>query len=97
MSTLPQSKEHHVLLELNNSSLHPLNARENAVENDIIMLELCRKYEVPIIMNSDAHCAEDIGNHSFTDVLLKEIGFPEYLIVNRSVEEYKKYINRFKK
>lgn len=91
------AKEHHVLLELNNSSLHPLGARQNAVPNDIMMLELCRRYEVPIIMNSDAHCAEDVGNHSFTDVLIKEIDFPEHLIVNRSVEEYKKYINRFRK
>ena len=90
------AKENHVLLELNNSSLHPLGARQNPLPNDIMMLELCRKYEVPIILNSDAHCAEDVGNHQFTDVLLAELDFPEHLIVNRSVEEYKKYINRYK-
>ena len=91
------AKEHHVLLELNNSSLHPLNARQDAVKNDIIMLEFCRKYQVPIILNSDAHYTDDIGNHSMTDVLLEELDFPEHLIVNRSVEEYRKYVNRYKK
>lgn len=91
------AKEHHVLLELNNSSLHPLNARQDAVKNDIIMLEFCRKYQVPIILNSDAHYADDIGNHSMTDVLLSELDFPEQLIVNRSVEAYQKYVNRYKK
>lgn len=91
------AKEHHVLLELNNSSLNPLGARQDPLPNDILMLELCRKHEVPIIMNSDAHCAEDVGNHSFTDVLIAELDFPEHLIVNRSVEEYKKFINRFRK
>ncbi len=91
------AKENHVLLELNNSSLHPLGARKDPLPNDIVMLELCRRYEVPVIMNSDAHCAEDVGNHQFTDLLISELDFPEHLIVNRSLEEYKKYTNRFRK
>lgn len=90
------AKEHHVLLELNNSSLNPDNSRKDPLPNDIRMLELCRKYEVPIIINSDAHCANDVGNHGFAELLIKELNFPEHLIVNRSVEEYKKYVNRFK-
>ena len=91
------AKENHVLLELNNGSLHPLGARVNPLPNDIRMLELCCRYEVPVILNSDAHCAEDVGNHKFTDVLLEELDFPEHLIVNRSVEEYKKFINRYRR
>ncbi len=90
------ARECHVLLELNNSSLNPLSARQNTRPNDIVMLEQCRKYEVPIIVNSDAHYAGDVGNHSFAGELLEEIDFPEHLIVNRSVEEYRKYVNRFR-
>lgn len=89
------AKKHHVLLELNNASLHPLGSRKNPRPNDVVMLELCRNYEVPIILNSDAHCAADVGNHQYSEELLREMEFPEQLIVNRSVEEYKKYINRF--
>ena len=91
------AKEHHVLLELNNSSLNPQGSRKNAWENDVKMLELCVKYKAPIIMDSDAHWAGDVGNHEFSEKLHQELRFPQELIVNRSVEEYKKYVNRFKK
>ena len=54
------------------------------------------KYQVPIILGSDAHTQEDVGNHRELDGLLEQTGFPEELVVNRSVEEYKKYINRYR-
>jgi putative hydrolase len=88
------AKEQHVLLELNNTSLRPGGSRQNARENDIQMLKLCRKYNVPIIVDSDAHCIWDVRNFDYADMLLTELDFPEELVVNRSVEEYRKYINR---
>lgn len=91
------AKEHHVLLELNNSSLSAKGARKDPVPNDRKMLELCRTYKTPIIVNSDCHCAADVGGHGYADKLLEEMDFPEELVVNRSVEEYKKYINRFRR
>ena len=90
------AKEQHVLIELNNNSLHPLGARQNPIPNDIEILKYCRQYQVPIILGSDAHTQEDVGNHRFVEILLEAVDFPEELIVNRSVEEYKKYINRYK-
>ena len=88
------AKEQGVLLELNNNSLHPLGARQDPLPNDIEMLEYCKKYGAPIILGSDAHTQEDVGNHTFVRILLEEMDFPEELIVNRSVAEYQKYINR---
>ncbi len=90
------AKEQHVLLELNNHSLAPGCSRENAWENDQEMLKYCKKYGTPIILDSDAHCAVDVGNHIYSEQLLVELDFPEKLVVNRSVEEYKTYINRFR-
>ncbi|MDY4516102.1 MAG: phosphatase [Lachnospiraceae bacterium] len=90
------AKDKGVLLELNNTSLHPKSSRKDAAPNDRILLRLCKEYEVPIILGSDAHTQEDIGNHRYLDALLEETAFPENLIVNRSVDEYKKYINRYK-
>lgn len=90
------AKEHHVLLEVNNTSLNPRGFRKNARENIQTMLEFCRRYEAPVILDSDAHCAEDVGNCCYSEAIISETGFPEELIVNRSVEEYKKFINRFK-
>ena len=88
------AKERHVLLELNNTSLHPKGSRKDPKPNDREMLRLCSQYQVPIIVNSDAHSAFDVGEHGYAEALLKEMRFPGELIVNRSVEEYKKYINR---
>lgn len=91
------AKEHHVLLELNNNSLNPQGGRVDTAPNDIEMLKLCKKYQVPIVMNSDAHCIYDIGNQCYSEAILKEVDFPEELIVNRSVEELKSYINYYKR
>lgn len=90
------AKEHGVLLELNNSSLDPVGARKDPIQNDVIMLELCKKYQVPIVMDSDAHSPNNVGNHCFSLALLECVDFPEELIVNTSVETYKQYINRYK-
>lgn len=91
------AKEYEVLLELNNSSLRPGGSRKNARGFDAEMLKLCMEYQTPIVIGSDAHVDTDIGRHDEALELLKEIGFPEKLVVNRSVEELKKYANRFRK
>lgn len=90
------AKETNTLLEVNNNSLNPNGARKGARENLIKMLELCRQYEQPVVMNSDAHVFCDVGRHDFSEKLIEELGFPEELIVNRSVDVFKEYINRKK-
>ena len=45
------AKETHTLLEVNNNSLNPMGARKNTRGNLITMLELCREYGQPVIMN----------------------------------------------
>ena len=70
-----------------------MGARKNTRDNLIAMLELCREYEQPVIMNSDAHVFSDVGRRDFSEALIREIGFPEELIVNRSVAAFKEYLN----
>lgn len=88
------AKDHHVLLELNNSSLHPNSHRFHARENLIVMLNLCKRYGAPIIVNSDAHAEFDVGNHRRAHALLEELSFPEALVVNTSVEKFKRYLKK---
>lgn len=90
------AKENGVLLELNNSSLRPNGARLNPLENDIEMLELCKKHGVPIVIGSDAHVDLDVGAYDQAEKLIEQLDFPEELVVNRSVEEIKKYVNKYK-
>lgn len=86
------AKEYHVLLELNNSSLNPLGERLNSRDNMKTMLKLCQKHQTELIIDSDAHIADDVGNHKYVHELLDNLNFPEELIVNTSVDKFKKYI-----
>lgn len=86
------ASEHHKLLEVNNSSLNPMSFRPGARDNYLKMLELCKRYRTSIIMDSDAHCEADVGNHSYAQALLKEVDFPEDLVANTSLERLASYI-----
>ena len=88
------AKEYHTLLEINNSSLKPARNKVDARENNRKILELCKKYEVPVILGSDAHVSFDIANYEFLYALLQQTEFPEELIVNRSVEIFKNYLKK---
>ena len=77
------------LIELNNASLSPKSFRKNAKEADKEILRLCEKYEVPVVVSSDAHVEEDILNFEYADALLCEVNFPLELIVNTSAEKLK--------
>lgn len=89
------AKEYHTLLELNNSSLHPLAERQNARENDLEMLKLCKKYGASVIMGSDAHYRDDILNHGKVMELLELSDFPEELVANTKKERLFAYINKY--
>lgn len=86
------AKEHHVILELNNSSLSPLSVRKSPKENDRKMLRYCMEYQVPIVVGSDAHVDTRVGSHEYAEELLLEEQFPEELVLNRSVAELKNYL-----
>lgn len=88
------AKEYGVLLEMNNSSLRPGGSRRGCRELDQELLRLCMKYQAPVVIGSDAHVDTDVGRHDLVLELMEEIGFPEELVVNRSVRELKKHINR---
>lgn len=90
------AKEHHKLLEVNSSSLHPASPRPGARENYGKLLEYCRQYEVSIIIGSDAHIECDAGNHVRAHQLLEELDFPEELVVNASIDRLLPYIPRLK-
>lgn len=88
------AKQYNTLLELNNNSLNPINRRKNARENNIKMIELCKKYNVPILISSDAHVDEDICNFTLVQEVLNIVNFPKELIINTSVENFKTFIQK---
>lgn len=91
------AREYGVLLEMNNSSLSPCSFRENAAENYRKMLEYCKEFNTPIVVDSDAHVDLDVGNHQLAMQILEEMDFPENLVANTQPEMLKKYINYLKR
>jgi putative hydrolase len=91
------AKENGVLLEMNNSSLAPTSFRKATTEGYLEFLDLCKSYDQPIVMGSDAHVDLDVGNHSYVVELLEMAQFPERLIVNTDVEKVKPYLNYFRR
>lgn len=86
------AKEHHTLLEINNSSLNPVRKKKTARENNLTILRLCKKYDIPVILGSDAHISFDIARYDHIYELLQETNFPEALILNDKIETFKNYI-----
>lgn len=56
------------------------------------MLEACRRHSVPIIINSDAHYHTYIGDFWHVFQYLKEIQFPESLVINANAEKFEKVL-----
>lgn len=76
-----------VVLEVNNSSLHPLAARQGAGENIARMLQKCKEYGCHIILGSDAHICSAVGEFGEAEALLAKLEFPQELVVNLSCEK----------
>ena len=87
-----EAAEHGKIIELNSNSFNPKNTRVNAWENDHRILKLCETYNVPVAISSDAHSIFELGDFDKALQLVEEIGFPERLILNTSVEKLKNWM-----
>ncbi len=76
------------LVEINsNSSSVRKGSRENCME----IARLCKRYEVPVVVNSDAHIEYAVGNVQEALDMLEEVDFPEELVINSSRERLDAY------
>ena len=87
------ARKYHVALELNNSSLVKQDQRLNCVRNYETMLRLCMERQVPIIVSSDAHDPSWVGEFTLAKELLERIDFDRDLVINTSVEKFKRFTN----
>lgn len=75
--------EYRVYPEINNASLMPGAYRTGGRQNSLKILSLCSKLRLPVLLSSDSHGKEHIGDMEHIFPLLKECGFPEELVLNR--------------
>lgn len=87
-----EAKETKTVIEVNNSSLNPRGFRVNSRENYRSILKFCEKYEVPVVVNSDAHICYDVANFGYARRFFQEIEFPEELVLNKDVDAFLSYL-----
>ncbi|ERI94356.1 putative hydrolase [Clostridiales bacterium oral taxon 876 str. F0540] len=86
------AKEYNVLIEINNSSLPENGSRAGSIDNCIKIAQLCKEYNARITIGSDAHCCFQIGRFEEADKLLRDVDFPEDLIINTDNSKIIKYL-----
>ena len=86
------AKRAHTLLEVNNHSLAPIRHFTKARENNLELLRLCKRHDVPVILGSDAHITYQIAQYDRIIELIHETQFPTELIMNYWPEECFAYL-----
>ena len=80
-TVIRRCRETGTLLEINNNSFL---VRSRGISVCRELARLCARYEVPVVVNSDAHWAGMAGQTPRALAMLAEISFPERLILNLS-------------
>lgn len=88
-TVLPEFGKSGKLVEINNNSF---KIRRDSINNCVEIAKLCKKHSVPVIINSDAHFCLQVGKFDNAIQMLKDIDFPEELIVNSSIDRFKAYL-----
>ena len=85
------AKEKNVLIEINNSSF--VSSRKGSYENCSIIARKAKEIGARLVLGSDAHICFNVGKFDKADQLIREVDIPEDLIMNVSVEKFKKYLH----
>lgn len=86
---LKKFKECGRLVEINESTILWKNTRENYRE----IIRICKKYEIPVIMNTDAHFCTLVGEVNESLALANELDIPERLIINADWDRLYNFIS----
>ena len=85
---LKKFKECGKLVEINESSITWKNTSDNYRE----IIRLCKKYEVSVVVNSDAHFCGLVGKFEKSLALLEEQDFQESLVINADHDRFFRFI-----
>lgn len=89
---IPEFGRNGKLVELNEGTFF---VREKSIPNCKKIMELCKKHGVPIVINSDSHFSSRVGCFQNSLALLREIDFPEELVVNSSITRFQQYLKQY--
>ena len=87
---IPKLAQSGKLVEINDSAFR---YSKDCMGNCVTIAKLCKKYGARICVNTDAHFTNTLGKGYKTLEMLREIDFPESLVVNASVDNLKAYFD----
>lgn len=76
--------KHHVLLEINNSSLSPEGYRGDTRFTDLVILNLSVHFNYPVLFSSDSHGKSHVGDFTYAADAARLAKVPRNLILNHS-------------
>lgn len=79
------------VLEINNASLKPESHRKD-VNSIKEIIRLCKEYNVPMTLGSDAHFYKHLGDFTFAIELLEEFNISDDLILNTNIELFERIL-----
>ena len=86
------AKETGTIFEINEASLAPYGYRGDTRENCFEILHYCRKYRLPLLLSSDSHGPEHIGDFTYAADFVHQAMFPESLILNNQIPKLKVFL-----
>lgn len=90
---ISRCNEYGKIVEINNNSLA---IRKGSRENCLAIAKLCKKYEVPVVVTSDAHISYMVGKVGDALRLLEEAAFPEELVLNADLKRLADYFKKIR-
>ncbi|HZK84287.1 MAG TPA: phosphatase [Desulfosporosinus sp.] len=84
------SAQLNIPVEINNSSLS--NEKRGAWDNCRRFARYMAKYNGPVILGSDAHFCDRVGDFSHALELVREVGISDHQVLNTSPERVLKYL-----
>ncbi len=89
-TVIPKFAKEGKLIEINDSAFR---YQKDCLENCVNIAKLCKKYGARICVDTDSHFTHTLGRAYKTLEILRDIDFPEKLIVNTNVDNLKSYFD----
>ena len=83
-------KEHGKVVEIN---AHSFKARKGSDENCRAIARLLKRYEVPVVVSTDAHFAPVVGKAEASGSVLRDVDFPEELVLNADAARFARWVS----
>ncbi|MDD2362917.1 MAG: phosphatase [Oscillospiraceae bacterium] len=90
-AVLPVIAKNKKAIELNE---HSFKVRKGSIDNCRQIALLCKRFNVPVAVNSDSHYHDSVGLFPNCIQMLDEINFPSELIINSSVQNMNSFFSK---